>query len=69
LSTTVPPASEFLCAQKPVAHILDTVCLNVVVPQVGLDGRQPSQNFVPIIANRNVTAAMHVETIGVVGKS
>ena len=35
---------------------------------MGLERRQPSQDFGPIIADRNVMIILHVETVDFVGK-
>ena len=36
---------------------------------MGLERRQPSQNFRPIISERNDMAIVHVGTVGIVGKT
>ena len=68
LAITSPPASKFLSLQKPVTHVLNPACSNVVVSYVGLERRQPSQNFGPIISDCNVMAIMHVGTDEAMGK-
>ena len=65
---SVPPASKFLRAQKPVAHALNPVRSNVMVPQMGLKRRQPSQDFRPVIGDRNVMILLHVRAASVAGK-